>query len=157
MSQVPQIPNAVQVPQIPQVSPPRPDVDIEEDVAQLIRSYSPLKASHSYFKYQAHDGVVSLIGNVRSPQARRVLIDNVPNIAGVKQVDASALYDDETIRLAVGSLLPDGVMASVHFGAVALTGRLPAGASADEVTQKVGAIAGVKRVGAELGAPINSA
>ncbi len=129
----------------------RPDVDIEEDIDQLIRSYSPLKASRPYFTYKAADGVVVLTGNVRSPQARRVLLDNIPHINGVKSIQSDALHDDETIRLAVGPILPNGVYANVHFGAVALTGSLPNGATADGLIRAAGAVAGVRRVGAEFG------
>lgn len=134
----------------------RPDVDIEEDVAQLIRSYSPLKASRGYFSYKANAGHVTLEGNVRSPQARRVLVDNVPHISGVTGLNADHLIDDEAIRIAVGALLPAGVYANVHFGAVALTGRLPAGENADSIIGKVNTVAGVRRVGAEFGTQADS-
>lgn len=131
----------------------RPDVDIEEEITQIVRSYSPLKASRSYFTYQSVNGRVVLVGNVRNPQARRVLLENIPRIQGVESVDASRLYDDEMIRFAVGQLLPPGVVASVHYGAVALTGRLPQDASADTIVQAVEQVAGVRRVGAEFGPP----
>ncbi len=131
----------------------RPDVDIEEDIAQLIRSYSPLKASRQYFSFKSHAGKVILDGNVRSPQARRVLVDNVPHIPGVTGLDANSLYDDETIRMTVGGLLPTGVFANVHYGAVALTGRLPTDTTSDGLLKTIGAVPGVRRVGAEFGIP----
>src|SRR5215470_1714873 len=107
----------------------RPDVDIEEEVDLLIRSFAPLKASRGYFTVKSVKGKVKIAGNVRSPQARRVLLDNVPHIRGVVSCDGTELYDDEMIRFAVGQLLPPGVVSSVHYGAVALTGDLPDGAS----------------------------
>ncbi len=130
----------------------RPDVDIEEEIGQLVRSFSPLKASRSYFTYKTSGGHVKVSGNVRSPQARRVLLDNIPRIKGVVSCDGSELYDDEMVRFAVGQLLPPGVFANVHFGAVALTGRLPDSASADTIVNVVRGVKGVRRVGADFGA-----
>lgn len=134
-----------------ELSDRRPDVDIEEEIAQLVRSFSPLKASRPYFTYQSRDGFVTLIGNVRSPQARRVLTDNVPRLKGVIGVDATRLYDDETVRFAVGQLLPPGIFASVQYGTVALTGRLSAGVSAEAIIQEISTLPGVRRVGADFG------
>jgi osmotically-inducible protein OsmY len=132
----------------------RPDVDIEEEVDLLIRSFAPLKASRGYFTVKSVKGRVKIAGNVRSPQARRVLLDNVPHIRGVVSCDGSELYDDEMIRFAVGQLLPPGVVSSVHYGAVALTGDLPDGASADEILNAVRSVKGVRRVAADFGAGI---
>ncbi len=129
----------------------RPDVDIEEEIELLCRSFAPLKASRGYFKATSVDGHVKVHGNVRNPQARRVLLDNIPHIRGVVDCAGSDLYDDEMIRFSVGQLLPPGVLASVHYGAVALTGTLPEGASADAIVEAVKAVPGVRRVGAEFG------
>ncbi len=129
----------------------RPDVDIEEEIELLIRSFAPLKASRKYFTFKSTDGNVVVEGNVRNPQARRVLLDNIPHIRGVVSCDSSRLYDDEMVRVAVGLLLPPGVLASVHYGAVALTGKLPDGASADAIMKAVAEVPGVRRVGAEFG------
>lgn len=128
----------------------RPDVDIEEEIAQLIRSFSPLKQSRTFFTYHSVNGFVTITGNVRNPQSRRVLVDNVPRIVGVTGADSSNLYDDEMIRFAVGHILPPGIYASVQYGSVALTGRLPANVSAEAITDAVAAIPGVRRVGAEF-------
>ena len=129
----------------------RPDEDIEEEIELLIRSFSPLKTSRGYFSYKSVDGHVTVNGNVRSPQARRVLVDNIPHIRGVVSCDSTKLVDDEMVRIAVGELLPPGVLASVHYGAVGLTGNLPEGASADTIAEAVSKLPGVRRVGAEFG------
>lgn len=129
----------------------RPDVDIEEEIELLIRSFAPLKASRGYFSVKCTDGHVVVAGNIRSPQARRVLLDNLPHIRGVVNVDSTNLFDDEMVRLSVGQLLPAGVLASVHYGAVALTGQLPAGVSADLIVDTVRGVKGVRRVGAQFG------
>ena len=129
----------------------RPDVDIEEEIELLTRSFAPLKASRGYFTAKSVGGKVMVKGNVRTPQARRVLLDNIPHIRGVADLDGSALYDDEMIRFSVGQLLPPGVVASVHYGAVALTGHLPEGASAATIVEAIKAVPGVQRVATDFG------
>src|SRR5450432_572157 len=130
----------------------RADEDIEEDIDQLVRGFAPLKASRGYFHVKSIKGNVKLAGNVRSPQAHRVLMDNVPGVRGVVSCDGAELYDDEMIRFATGQLLPPGVNASVHYGAVALTGELPSGASAQMIMTAIGDVKGVRRVAADFGA-----
>lgn len=139
-----------------ELSDRRPDVDIEEEIGHLVRSFAPLKASRPYFNFQSVNGYVTIVGNVRNPQARRVLTDNVPRIAGVIHCDTNRLYDDEMIRFAVGQLLPPGVYVSVQYGVVALTGRLSEGVSQEAILNEIQAVSGVRRVGSELGAPESS-
>jgi osmotically-inducible protein OsmY len=128
----------------------RPDVDIEDDIHRLIGTFAPLKASRSYFDVKSEDGKIILRGNVRSPQAKRVLLDNVPRVAGVASYDANDLFDDEEVKFSVAQLLPPGVFANVHYGAVTLTGSMPEGASADTISSEIGRISGVRRVALDL-------
>ncbi|PJF35605.1 MAG: hypothetical protein CUN49_09685 [Candidatus Thermofonsia Clade 1 bacterium] len=136
-----------------QTVPQRPDEDIEESIADLIRSYPPLRISRPFFTFASQRGQVKFMGNVRTPQERYLLAARVPHIAGVQSVDLSELYDDEQVRFAVGKVLPYGVYASVHFGAVVLTGRLPEGMSAEALLEQVRAISGVRLARAELSSP----
>jgi osmotically-inducible protein OsmY len=128
----------------------RPDVDIEEEIELLTRSFAPLKASRGYFAAKSVNGKVTVKGNVRTPQARRVLLDNIPHIRGVVECNGSELYDDEMIRFAVGQLLPPGVASSIHYGAVALTGHVPDGASGNTITDAIKAVPGVLRVATDF-------
>lgn len=128
----------------------RPDVDIEDDIRQIISSFAPLKASRGYFTYHSDHGKVSLHGNVRSPQSRRVLLDNIPRVRGVRGYEAADLFDDEEVKFKVAQLLPPGMFANVHYGAVAVTGALPEGASAATIEQAIQAVPGVRRVMMEL-------
>jgi osmotically-inducible protein OsmY len=139
-----------------QPTEPRPDEDIQDEIEALTWSFAPLKASRGHFVAKIVNGKVTLSGNVRIPQARRVLLDNVPRIHGVVSCDASQLYDDEMVRSAVGQLLPEGIAASVHFGAVALTGTLPEGMSAEVATKAVNAVPGVVRVASDFNAPASA-
>lgn len=129
---------------------PRPDVDIEEDIRQIIGGFAPLKASRGYFTYQSKHGTVVLTGNIRSPQSRRVLLDNIPRVPGVKDCDASDLFDDEEVKFKVAQLLPPGLFANVHYGTVGITGKLPEGASAETISEAINALPGVRRVAMEL-------
>ena len=116
----------------------RPAVDIEEDIREFIRSYDPVKQAVHHFSYTVDDdGHVVLTGNVRSVQARRVLVDNIPDIPGVISLDNRAFFDDETLRLEVGKLLPRGVMTRVNFGHATLYGMMPEGANLDDVMAAV--------------------
>jgi osmotically-inducible protein OsmY len=132
---------------------PRPDEDIEESIADLIRSYPPLRTSRPFFIFASLQGAVKFMGNVRTPQERFLLAERVPHIAGVRSVDVSELYDDEQVRFAVGKVLPYGVYATVHYGAVALTGKLPEEMSAESLLEQVRAVAGVRLARAELSSP----
>ena len=129
---------------------PRPDMDIVEDISGVIRSYPPLQASRPFVTYAATDGQVTLNGNVRSPQARRYFLDHVPRISGVAGVNADNLRDDEMLLVAIGQRLPNGVYATARYGAIALTGMLPANTSAQSLIDAVKAVPGVRLVTAKF-------
>ncbi|NJL95823.1 MAG: BON domain-containing protein [Anaerolineae bacterium] len=122
----------------------RPDVDIAADIRRLERSFDPLKQARGHVSTLVQDGHVVLSGHVRSTLARRVLVDNVPDIPGVLSMDASALFDDETLRLKLGHVLPRGVFVRVNYGTVVLTGHLPDSVVLGDLIAKVGAVPGVR-------------
>ncbi len=126
----------------------RPDEDIAEDIAALIRSYPPLKQARHWFTFDVKDGVVTLRGNVKSSIACRVLLDNVPDIPGVERVIADELYVDSDLsrRIAREADLPTGVLVSVDFGRVILSGVLPARRKAEPLIKKVAKFKGVREV-----------
>lgn len=122
----------------------QPDEDILEDIREFIRGYDPLKRDREHFDYTSVNGHVTLVGHTRSAKSRRVLVDNVPDVPGVMTMDASQLYDDETLRFDVGKVLPHGTFIRVNFGSVVITGTLPSGADANAVVEAVKAIEGVR-------------
>jgi|YNPBryBLVA2012_1023415.scaffolds.fasta_scaffold22049_2 osmotically-inducible protein OsmY len=126
----------------------RPDEDIADDIAALIRSYPPLKQARHWFIFEVRDGVVTLRGNLKSSIACRVLLDNVPDIPGVERVVADELYVDSDLsrRIAREADLPAGVLVSVDFGRVILSGALPARRKAEPLVKKVAKIKGVREV-----------
>jgi len=129
---------------------PRADVDIAEDIAGVIRSYPPLRASRPFVNYSVSNGQVMLGGNVRSPQARHYLIDHAPRLPGVTTVNADNLRDDEMLLVAIGERLPNGIYATALDGAVALTGTLPRNLSAQALVDLVKALPGVRYVTAKF-------
>jgi hypothetical protein len=101
------------------------DEDILESLHALVRSNDQIRVSRNDFTYTVVNGVVKLVGNVRTPMVCRIFKDSVLQVAGVRAVDDTELYDDESLLFAVGKVLPFGVRARVNDGAVALYGTLP--------------------------------
>ncbi len=122
------------------------DEDILESLHQLVRSHKPLITSRNHFRFNVQSGVVTIVGNIASHSARRILTDNIPDLPGVVAVDDSALYDDETMRFDLGKLLPSGVRVRINHGQVILSGRLPEDISAEDAKGRVAEVAGVRDV-----------
>jgi len=125
----------------------RPDVDIEEEIARIVHSYSPLQMSRPYFTYIVLDGVVTFRGNIRTQQAKSVLLENTAKLHGVLRVESALLRDDEEVRGMVGAMLPDDVLASVHGGVVSLASQGADSTVMGEVMRKISTLPGVRRVG----------
>jgi len=125
----------------------RPDIDIAEDIEDRVEHYPPTMRDRHHFHVSVHEGMVTLKGYVTSPISRRWLLDMIPQIEGVRGLDADELYDDETIRIEVGRALEPGTMfARVEYGAVILTGRVPHGKKAQDYVKKASKIPGVRQV-----------
>lgn len=129
---------------------PRTDEDILEDIHDFTRSYNPLVISRGHFFYNVQGGVVTVWGNIKSRFARQLFSKNLPNIEGVVAIDDSKLYDDETLRLEIGALLPMGVRVRVHHGLVTLTGQLPDDTSTDDLKGHLVTIPGVVAVNTDF-------
>jgi osmotically-inducible protein OsmY len=125
----------------------RPDIDIQADIERNMLNYPPLAKDRHSVKVQVNDGIVKLSGHVQTPNTRQFFLNAVPTVEGVVSVDGSELFDDESIRLEVGRLLPVGLnVGRSQYGNVVLVGRLPEGMSADEVEAKVREAPGVRQV-----------
>ncbi len=125
----------------------RPDVDIIEDIEDRIAHYPPTMRDRRHIQVSSQGGLVTLKGNVKTPNTRSVLLETLPQVEGVKEVSADELYDDESIRLDVGRMIEPGVMfANIEYGVVVLSGRLPSGKSAEEIVRQVAQVPGVRRV-----------
>ena len=123
----------------------RPDIDIDADLQQIIKNYPPLNNDRHHVTVSVNHGEVSVAGHIKAPMTRRVLASRFRNVAGVRSVNTDALYDDETIRLAAGKLIPAGALVTSDYGTVVLAGTLDADTSA-KVIRQLEHIPGVKHV-----------
>lgn len=124
----------------------RPDMDIHEDVIRIILTYPPLANDRHHIDVAVENGIVTLRGNTMTPINRVYLEEHVAGLPGVHGVHAQHLADDETLRLDIGRLLPAGVIANVRYGAVVLSGTLPADTTVNELGERVVVMPGVNKV-----------
>ncbi|NWF69957.1 MAG: BON domain-containing protein [Chloroflexi bacterium] len=123
----------------------RPDIDIDSDLHELVKAYPPLQADRHHLHISVSNGQVQVSGHVKSPMTRRFVETRFGSVAGVKNVQLDGLYDDETLRLAAGKLVPPGALVTSDYGTLVLAGVVEAGAREALIKQLEG-IAGVKRV-----------
>lgn len=128
----------------------RPDIDIHSDIVDLIVHYPPLKADIHHIHIEVNGGVVVIHGHTRSPITRRYLLDAVGKVDGVQSVNADRFYDEETIRLEAGRVIPPGVLVNNRYGTLVLSGRLPEGTTLEQVVAAVSSVPGVERVMTEF-------
>ena len=125
----------------------RADLDILEDVEHLIAQYPPSRKDQHAFHVQVKDGHVTFTGHVQTPNTRRYLLELLPGINGVQSYDAEQFFDDESIRLDVGKVLPVGTrLARIQYGTAILSGKLTDGLSAEELAARVSQVPGVTQV-----------
>lgn len=128
------------------VTSPIADADLKAAVEQVIIDYPPAIHDRHRIHIIVHNGEVALKGNVKSAITRKYLLEHVARVGGVTLVDFSGLYDDDTIRLDVGQVVPHGVFVNVIYGAAVLSGTPPTDMSVEELVRKVGTVSGVQRV-----------
>ncbi|MCS7071953.1 MAG: BON domain-containing protein [Anaerolinea sp.] len=120
----------------------RIDSDIVEDIHTIIVKYPPTNNDRHHIHVRVEDGVAYLSGHVQTPIHRRYLQEKVALVNGVREVNVTELHDDETIRLEVGAVVPEGTQVNVRYGVVLLSG-----APIDEaVAERVASMPGVVRV-----------
>ncbi|MDX1993298.1 MAG: BON domain-containing protein [bacterium] len=124
----------------------RPDMDIQEEIHDHLTDYPPLSHDRHRVHVEVQNGAVTVSGHVKTPQTLRYLINKIEQVEGVKSVTNEGLYDDETLRLEVGRLVPVGVFVNTEYGAVILSGNLAAGAAVESLVQQVAQVPGVHRV-----------
>jgi hypothetical protein len=132
-----------------QTPPARTDIDILDDIQRWINTYPPLVNDRRHVQFSVQDGVAHLSGNVKTPITKRYVRENLRQVEGITGVNDSALHDDETIRLALGSLLPEGVIANIQWGNVILSGTPLSDGDFQALVTKIASIGGVQRVVAQ--------
>ncbi len=130
----------------PQAMTARPDEDILDDIENLIVHYPPLVNDRHHLQVSVTGGVATLTGYAKTPITRRYLIDGVTLTPGIKSIEASRLYDDESIRMEIARTIPTGVSINVEYGTVVLSGKLPEGKTEEDTVNALRAIPGVQRV-----------
>lgn len=129
------------------IAPAPADIDIESEIEHLMAVYPPMAKDRRAVQVDVQDGVVTLSGHVQTPNTRDYMLSRIASVPGVRSVRADALYDDVSVRLNVARLLPDGVrLARVQYGVLVLTGKRPAGMTAEALAEQIGALPGVARI-----------
>ncbi|MEM6284372.1 MAG: BON domain-containing protein [Chloroflexota bacterium] len=126
----------------------RPDVDIDEDIDHMLTrpGFEAVRHDRARMEIAVTNGAVTITGHTRTAQTPDVLSREVAKIPGVKSVDVSQLYNDDALRVLSGQMTPVEVFTAVSYGAVVLTGKIPAGMTLEEIVAKVEAIEGVRKV-----------
>jgi len=128
----------------------RADADMLADLHAIIVKYPPTNADRKHIHVRVEDGRVYLTGYVGTPIHRRYLHDAMLRVDGVRDIHVDHLWDDETIRLEVGRVLPEGIMGIAHHGTVVLTGHAPAGTDMAQLAAQVTRLPGVEKVVVDL-------
>jgi len=101
------------------------------------------------------DGIVTLTGTVGSMIMKRIIVDEVSRLPGVRAVQANEFYDDTSLQLVVARALAsnpsthladDQVYIHVHHGRVVLTGRVSSSAKREAIEETAAAVPGVRGV-----------
>ncbi len=127
------------------------DSVILADVNHLIAQYPPLTKDRHSMKVSVQDGQVTVSGHVQTANTRRYFVDHVKTLDGVKGLDASRFYDDNTIRLEVSKVLPVGLQANLRYGTVIITGEPPENVSLADLQNQILRLAGVEKVIVSIG------
>lgn len=122
------------------------DEVIAQEIRDFIRGYDPVKASRPSFSFSVINGVVRLEGYVANRREYRVLLDNIPEMAGVVAVDDAMLYDDESLLLTLANYVPRGVRLRIEDGKVSLLGQIQDDTNAIELILDLAAMPGVDEV-----------
>lgn len=128
------------------VASPIADADLEAAVEQVIIDYPPALHDRHRIHITVDNGEVTLKGQVKAAITRTYLMEHVARVDGVTLVDFSELYDEDSIRLEAGQVVPHGVYVNVIYGAVVLSGTLPPDVNVEDLVRKAGTVPGVHRV-----------
>ncbi len=122
------------------------DEDLASAIDEIIVHYPPLTNDRHFFMVEVQNGQVTVRGYARTAITRAYLVDRLRQMPGIMNLDVDQFYSDDLIRLAVGKVVPAGVLANVNHGAVILSGQLPAGVEPEMVIAAVHDVPGVRAV-----------
>jgi osmotically-inducible protein OsmY len=131
----------------------RDDTAVLSDIHHLIATYPPLTKDRHALQVTVQKGAVTVSGHVQTPSTRRYFLDKLAQLPGVSAVKSDEFYEDQTLRIEVGKIIPVGVIvARVQYGVVVVSGQLPDGMTEEDLGRHIQTVPGVKRVVTAFGA-----
>jgi len=139
-----------------QLVPFRPDADLRQAVYSAIYNYEPLRIDLPGIEIHAIDGTVWLKGNVSSDLNRRLVEDQLMNIAGLAEIHNELYSDTELSAEIARALARDPRTANEHIGVyprlgtIRLRGNVRSDSARHAATEIARGIPGAKSISNEL-------
>jgi osmotically-inducible protein OsmY len=134
----------------------RDDEELQQEASDAIYDYVPLRVEMPGFQVHAIDGVIWLRGHVANDLNRRLIADQLVNLAGLAEVH-NELIADSDLAAAVSMALARDPRTSAErigvyprLGTVYLRGAVHSPAARQAAQQVASAVPGVERVASEL-------
>lgn len=124
----------------------RPIVDILADADKIAKQYPPMVQDRPHVQIEVEGDTLRISGHTRTSVTHRYITYRLGTIDGINAVEASGLYSDDRLRLAVGEKLPAGVFVQMLYGTAILSGSAPADISTDSLIAEVKTIPGIRDV-----------
>jgi osmotically-inducible protein OsmY len=134
----------------------RDDEELQQEATDAIYDYVPLRVDMPGFRVHAIDGVIWLRGHVSSDLNRRLIADQLVNLAGLAEVHNDLIADTDLAAAVSMALARDPRTSAEHvgvyprLGTVYLRGAVHSAAARQAAQQVASAVPGVERVMGEL-------
>ncbi len=137
------------------------DTELEQAVRDAILRYGTLRIWGHSFQVEADEGIVTLVGHVRTAASKEMAERIVRQVPGVKVVKNKLIVDTE-LEVAVAQALAHdartvngfpGILVGSAFGEVFLKGAVASQEIKDAASQVAAQVPGVREVTNELAVP----
>jgi osmotically-inducible protein OsmY len=134
----------------------RDDEELQQEATDTIYDYAPLRVDMPGFRAHAIDGVIWLRGHVASDLNRRLIADQLVNLAGLAEVHNDLIADTDLAAAVSMALARDPRTSAEHIGVyprlgtVYLRGAVHSSVARQAAQQVASAVPGVERVMGEL-------
>ncbi len=141
------------------------DTELEEAVRGAILRYGTLRIWGHAFQVEADDGVVTLVGHVRTAVSKETAERIVRQVSGVKAVKNKLIVDTD-LEVAVAQALANdprtvagfpGILVGSAFGEIFLKGMVASREIKEAASEVAGRVPGVREVTNELAVPETTA
>ncbi|MGB8648308.1 MAG: BON domain-containing protein [Anaerolineae bacterium] len=138
------------------------DRELEGQVREALVRYATLRIWGHALQIQAHDGVITLAGHVRTVTGKETAERLVGQVAGVRDI-VNELIVDTQLEMTVARALGDnpvtgaafpGILVGSGFGEIFLKGSVASVEIKQVAAQVAAGVPGVLRVVNELAAPV---